>query len=103
MAQYIPSFPEGCFRDWPTLAQITTGTAPAVNEFLAPVLAVALAAQATEDTLSPLVAYFQELSKQYPAVIAVFLAAVSTHRDKAKFYAANRDFISAAAKVSRCF
>jgi len=85
------------------LEGVLYGTPEPVSEFVMPVLAVKMAGLATEDTLSRLVGYFQELSIQHPMAIVIFISAVSANKETAKFATRNREFMDVAAKLGKYF
>lgn len=103
MTTYIPTFPAACFKPLPTPEEVLYGKPEPVTEFTMPILAIKLAKMATEETLSPLLAYVQELSKQYPMAIVIFISAVATQEKHAAFYSCNRDYMSVAAKLGKYF
>jgi hypothetical protein len=103
MNTYIPEFPAACFKGIPDLDAVLSGTAGPISEFVMPIAAVKMAGLATEATLSRLVEYFQELSKQHPMAIVIFISAVSANKEAVKFAVHNREFMGVAAKLGKYF
>lgn len=103
MTTYIPTFPSACFKPLSAPEEVIYGKPEPVTEFTMPVLAIRLASMATKETLSPLLDYFRELSKQYPMAIVIFICAVAANKRHGEFYMTNPDFTAATAELGKYF
>jgi hypothetical protein len=110
MTTYTLEFPAGCFRNIPSVESVLYGIDRygsefkiQLTEFTMPLFAMNAARYVTEDNASKLTGLFEEISKQHPMAMVIFVRAVFADVSRGMVALRNREFATYVAKLATYF